>query len=92
MGGGGAGVRGEGGGGEQGYKIYTAKLLTVEVSAKFTALIFLYKFYSPAPHHHLHPARPRRPAPTFLPSYIEVGLVVSDKKIFKFFYEDIQGK
>ena len=28
-------------------------ILTVEVSAKFTALRFLYKFYSPAPHPHL---------------------------------------
>ena len=31
-------------------------ILTVEISATFTALRFLYKFYSPAPTHpHPHP-------------------------------------
>ena len=29
---------------------------------------------------------------TFLPSYIEIGSVVSDKKIFKVFYLDIWGQ
>ena len=29
---------------------------------------------------------------TFLPSYNEIGPVVSDKKIFQVFYKDILGK
>ena len=70
-------------------------ILTVEVSAKFNPLRFLYNFYSPAP---------KRPCflssimmawteswkgitkGTILPIYIEIGPVVSDKKIFKMFY------
>ena len=56
-------------------------------------LRFMYKFYSPAP---LTPTKPcfflfnaswkRVTKGTFLPSYIEIGRVVSDKKIFKVFY------
>ena len=72
--------------------------ILVEVSAKFTALRFLYKFYCPAP---------QRPCFFFHASwwlelniergspkeqfcrYIEIGPVVSDKRIFKMSYIDI---
>ena len=69
-------------------------ILTVEVSAKFTALRFLYKFYSPAPQ------RPcffscimmawteswkRITKGTILQRYIEIGPVVSDKRFLKCF-------
>ena len=72
-------------------------ILTVEVSAKFTALRFLYKFYSPAPQRpcffhaswrlELNIER-GSPKEQFC-RYIEIGPVVSDKKIFKMSYIDI---
>ena len=72
----------------------------------FTALRFMYKFYSPASPPPPPPPPPQPPQPhkpcfflfnaswrldrvtkgIFLPSYIEIGPVVSDKKIFKVFY------
>ena len=68
--------------------------LTVEVSANFTALRFLYKFYSPTPERlcffhaswllELNLER-RSPKEQFC-RYIEIGPVVSDKKIFEVFY------
>ena len=74
-------------------------ILTLEVSAKFTVLRFLYKFYSPAPQRpfffhaswwlELNIER-GSPKEQFC-RYIEIGPVVSDKKIFKMSYIDIQG-
>ena len=68
--------------------------LTVEVSAKFTALRFLYNFIALLPcgrvffmHHDrwnwiLKEGHQRNN----LPSYIEIGPVASNKKIFEVFY------
>ena len=62
-------------------------ILTVEVSAKFTALKFLYKFYNPAPQWpcFFHPSwwlelnsERGSPKEQFC-CYIEIGPVVSDK-------------
>ena len=62
-------------------------ILTVEVSAKFTALKFLYKFYNPAPQWpcFFHPSwwlelnsERGSPKEQFC-CYIEIGRVVSDK-------------
>ena len=71
-------------------------ILTTKVSAKFTALRFLYKFYySPAPQWPCFFSSimmvwtetwKRVTKGTILQSYIEIGPVVSDKKIFKMFY------
>ena len=71
-------------------------ILTVEVSAKFTALRFLYKFYSPVLKRLCFffscimmastESWKRITKGTILPRYIEIGPVVSDKKNFKMFY------
>ena len=72
-------------------------ILTVEVSAKFTALRFLYIFYSPAPQRPcffhaswwLELNTERGSLMEQFCRYIEIGPVVSDKKIFKMSYIDI---
>ena len=67
-------------------------ILTVEVSAKFTALRFLYTFYSPAPqlvlmhHDSLNWILKEGQQRNISAKKFEIGPVVSDKKILKVFY------